>query len=114
MSSATLRRLISAGQLPAFKANGVRGREWRVSPEALVQAGYTRREIDLTEPHHATEVRQLNEALVAERARSARLDSQLGYALLTVGRLRGRLREAGIDPDEMFGADLIQGAEAGP
>ncbi len=114
VSSATLRRLISAGQLQAWQVGGVRGREWRVSPDALVEAGYSRRGIDLTETGAVpTEVRRLMEALAAERVRSARLDSELGYALLTVGRLRGRLRDAGIDPDELFGADLDAGHEEG-
>ncbi len=114
VSSATLRRLIGAGQLQAWRVGGVRGSEWRVSPDALVEAGYTRREIDVTETGAVpSEVRRLAEALVAERARSARLDSELGYALLTVGRLRGRLRDAGIDGDQLFGADLKTGPEAG-
>lgn len=52
------------------------------------------------------DIRRLSEALAAERLRSARLDGDLGYALLTIGRLRGRLREAGINPDGMFGADV--------
>ncbi len=107
VSAATLRRLVTAGHLPAWKVKGVRGREWRLSTEALEQAGFTRRTANSTEDEpEPSEVRRLAEALAAERARSARLDSQLGYALLTVGRLRGRLRDAGINPDELFGADL--------
>lgn len=114
VSEATLRRLISAGQLGAWRVSGVRGREWRMSPDALVEAGYHRRETDLTETvAAASELRRLAEALAAERARSARLYSELGYALLTVGRLRGGLRDAGIDPDQLFGADLEAGPEVG-
>ena len=52
--------------------------------------------------------------VIAERARSTDLDKQLGYALLTVGRLRGRLREAGINPDQLFGADLCADHDLGP
>lgn len=52
------------------------------------------------------EVERLRQELATERARSAELDNRLGFALLTVGRLRGRLREAGISTDEGFGADL--------
>ncbi len=65
------------------------------------------------ELQHVGDVRRLTDALQAERARSARLDGELGYALLTVGRLRGRLRDAGIDPDELFGADLGADHEEG-
>jgi excisionase family DNA binding protein len=114
VSAATLRRLVTVGDLPAWKVKGVRGREWRLSTEALEQAGFTRRTANATEDEREpSEVRRLAEVLAAERARSARLDSQLGYALLTVGRLRGRLRDAGIDPDELFGADLEAGPEVG-
>ncbi len=107
VSPATLRRLISAGELGAWQVRGQRGREWRLSGAALEAAGFRRRADD----HHAPsiaelEVRRLTDALAVERSRSAQLDSQLGYALLTVGRLRGRLRDAGIDPDALFGADL--------
>ncbi len=107
LSQATLRRLLAAGSLPARKVNGVRGREWRIPTSALEAAGYTRRptatEAELVPQ---AEVRRLQEALAAERARASQLDSQLGYALLTIGRLRGRLGEADIEPDEVFGADL--------
>ncbi len=104
VSVATLRRLISADLLPAQRITGNRGSEWRVTTSALERAGYARRTIDLTEDQ--SEVRRLSEALRTERARAAHLDSELGYALLTIGRLRGRLREAGIDPDDLFGAEL--------
>ncbi len=108
VSSATLRRLISAGELGAWQVRGQRSREWRLSGAALEAAGFRRRAEDQRAPSLAElEVRLLTEALTAERARAARLDGELGYALLTVGRLRGRLRDAGIDPDELFGADLV-------
>lgn len=107
LSLATLRRLVAADELSAYKVSGARGREWRVSPYALEQAGYARRVVDLTDTERpSSEVRRLVEALNVERARNVELDGRLGYALLTVGRLRGRLREAGIDPDGLFGADL--------
>ncbi len=111
VSPATLARLLSSGLLTARKVTGVRGKEWRIPTSALEQAGYARREDEL---QHVGDVRRLTDALQAERARSARLDGELGYALLTVGRLRGRLRDAGVDPDELFGADLEAGPEAGP
>jgi hypothetical protein len=63
-------------------------------PSGAVQAG------------EHVELAMLREALIVEQARSSRLDGELGYALLTIGRLRGRLREAGINPDGLFGADL--------
>ncbi len=108
VSGATLRRLVTAGLLPAYKVNGSRGQEWRVAASAIEQAGYAPRAIDLNEAEvPRAEVRRLTAAALAtERARSARLDGQLGYALLTIGRLRGRLQEAGIDPNELFGAEL--------
>jgi excisionase family DNA binding protein len=107
LSQATLRRLLAAGSLPARKVNGVRGREWRIPVSALEDAGYTRRAA--TNDHELVpypELRRLQQIITTERARASHLDSQLGYALLTIGRLRGRLRDAGIDPDELFGADF--------
>ncbi len=78
-----------------------------MSRGALEAAGFTLRAHDQRARASADEeVRRLTAALTAERARADRLDGDLGYALLTVGRLRGRLREAGIDPDNLFGADL--------
>ncbi len=107
LSEATLRRLLAAGTLAARKVKGVRGREWRIPASALEAAGYTRRstvtEVELVPQ---AEVRRLQEALAAQRARASQLDNQIGYALLTIGRLRGRLHEAGIEPDELFGAEL--------
>jgi hypothetical protein len=109
VSVVALRRRVTLGEIAAYKVGGVRGREWRISASALKQAGYALR---ISEPHEGEaevaqlEVRRLTEALLAERARSKRLDSELGYALLTIGRLRGRLQEAGINPDEWFGAEF--------
>lgn len=102
-----LRRRVTLGEVAAHKAQGLRGREWRVSAAALQQAGYVPRTVDLAESEDTqSTVRRLTEALVAERSRSARLDGELGYALLTIGRLRRRLQDAGIDPDQLFGAEL--------
>ncbi len=113
VSSATLRRLISAAELGAWQVRGQRGPEWRVSEAALEAAGFRPRNNDQPQPtSEQAEVRRLTQALTGERARSARLDSELGYALLTIGRLRGRLRDAGIDPDQLFGVDLEVGPEA--
>ncbi len=109
VSLVALRRRVSLGEIAAYKVDGVRGREWRVSASALQQAGYAPRTSELTEGETEgaqLETGRLTEALLAERARSKRLDSELGYALLTIGRLRGRLREANINPDEMFGAEF--------
>ncbi len=103
----------TAGVLSAYRVTGIRGREWRVSATALQEAGYSRRVIDVTDNEQPAEVRRLADSLRAERARVADLDRQLGYALLTIGRLLKRLREAGIDPDEFFGADLEAGPDAG-
>lgn len=107
VSLRTLRQRVTVGSITARKVTGVRGPEWRVTGSALKDAGYTPRIIDLTGTEtSSSEVRRLTDALAAERARSSDLDQRLGYALLTVGRLRGRLREAGIDPDGLFGGDL--------
>ncbi len=111
-----LRRRVTLGEVAAYKDQGVRGGEWRVTASALTQAGYKLRATQGTKDKGAqVEVRRLTEALVAERARSTRLDGELGYALLTIGRLRGRLQEAGIDPDELFGSDVRREiADSGP
>ncbi len=108
LSQATLRRLLAAGSIPARKVNGVRGREWRIPASALEDAGYPRRAAT-SDPELVpySELRRLQQIITAERARASHLDSQLGYALLTIGRLRGRLQDAGIDPDELFGPDLF-------
>ena len=107
VSEATLRRLLAAGDLEARKVSGVRGREWRIAASALERAGYSRRPAATDEDVvPRSEVRRLQAALAAERARASQLDRQLGYALLTIGRLRGRLCEAGVEPDQRFGVDL--------
>ncbi len=113
VSLGTLRRLVAAGGITAYKVSGVRGREWRVSTASLRDAGYGPRVIEVADTDSSSEVRRLSEALKVERARNSDLDRRLGYALLTVGRLRGRLRDAGIDPDGLFGVDLEAGPEAG-
>ncbi len=51
------------------------------------------------------QVQRLTQALEAERARADDLDQRLGYALLTAGRLRGQLRQHGLEPDARFPAD---------
>ncbi len=107
LSEATLRRLLAAGELQARKVSGIRGREWRIPVSALERAGYTRRPPATDEDVVSrAELRRLQQALASERARASQLDSQLGYALLTIGRLRGRLFQAGVDPNELFGSDL--------
>ncbi len=112
VSCTTLRRLVKDGVIRAYKVEGARGREWRLSASAVEQAGYGLRSSDPAEDEGARpEVTRLAAALAAERARSSRLDGQLGYALLTIGRLRGRLQQAGIDPDELFGAELGRAAD---
>lgn len=107
VSAATLRRLLAAGELEARTVSGVRGCEWRIAVSALERAGYLRRPPATEEDVVLrSELQRLQAALVSEHARASRLDSELGYALLTIGRLRGRLYEAGIEADELFGADL--------
>jgi hypothetical protein len=108
-----LRRKISYGEVEARKVRVVGGRpEWRVTPAAMEAAGHhVRRVIDLDAKPPAPdplrrEVEKLRQELARERAQSADLNSRLGYALLTAGWLRGRLREAGINPGEVFGGNL--------
>ena len=106
VSESSLRRLLAADSLPARKVNGRRGREWRIPVSALEEAGYQRRADTGAQGGPQLELRRLQQVIATERARASQLDSQLGYALLTIGRLRGRLRDAGINPDELFGADF--------
>ena len=112
ISQATLRRLLATGDLAARKVDGARGRGWRILVAALERAGYVRRPLTThEEPDPQAEVRRLRKALAMERAQASQRDGQLGYALLTIGRLRGRLCAAGINPDELFGADLAAASE---
>ena len=108
VSLKNLRRRISLGEIPGYQQRGVRGPVWMVSVEAMERAGYARRVVDLTAGESAeAQVVWLRRELEAERARSAELNRRLGYALLTTGRLRGRLLEEGIDPHTIgFGSDL--------
>ena len=118
ISHATLRRLLATGDLAARKVDGAsgrgrgRGRGWRILVAALERAGYVRRPLTThEEPDPQAEVRRLRKALAMERAQASQRDGQLGYALLTIGRLRGRLFAAGINPDELVGADLAAASE---
>ncbi len=52
------------------------------------------------------QVDRLTQALAAQRARADDLNRRLGYALLTAGRLRGQLRQNGLEPDVRFAAEL--------
>ncbi len=97
VSKRALLRALTLGEIEGFKVRGIRGSEWRVTPGAMAQAGYSLRDDDRRQTDRET--RRLQEQLAAERARSAALDSQLGHALLTAGRLRGQLLDAGIEPD---------------
>lgn len=88
---------------------------WRVAPASLEAVGLQPRVVDLTDDENLqAQVKRLTSALRHERARAADLDSRLGFALLTVGRLRGRLRGVGVDPDDdahsfVTGEDLEAG-----
>lgn len=81
LSPATLRPLTT-------RESSRHGRECRVSLSALEQAGSTPGSSTMTEHEQPAEVRRLAEALTPDRARAAELDRQLGYAPLTIGRLR--------------------------
>ncbi len=97
----TLLRALTLGELHGVKVRGLRGWEWRVTSRELADAGLSAR-VSVAGTEAGTtcpDCRRLGEQLTAERARSAQLDSHLGYALLANGRLRAQLVQAGIEPD---------------
>ncbi len=112
-SKRTLLRALTFGELDGFKVRGIRGSEWRVTPAAMARAGYSLRARDRDDDRQETdpETRRLREQLAVERARSAALDSRLGHALMTVGRLRAQLLEAGIEPDPHWSPELAYPVE---
>ena len=101
VSARTLAQHIRCGQLPAYKAAGATGREWRVTRDDLVAAGYLpRRPVPVTaELPLVTELRRelstARRAAAAERRRADDLDRRLGHAMLEAGRLRAALAAAG-------------------
>ena len=114
VSARTLAQHIRRGQLPAYKTAGATGREWRVTQDALVAAGYRRRQppgaTDAPEPPLVVQLRRELEAArraaVAERHRAEDTDRRLGHALLECGRLRSALAAATGAGDESKQLDL--------
>jgi excisionase family DNA binding protein len=100
VSARTLAQHIRCGQLPAYKAAGATGREWRVNRDDLVAAGYLPRPPApvAVEPPLVTELRRelstARRAAAAERRRADDLDRRLGHAMLEAGRLRAALPAA--------------------
>ena len=102
VSARTLAQHIRCGQLPAYKTAGATGREWRVSQDDLVAAGYPLRQppgaTDAPESPRVVQLRRELEAArraaAAERRRAEDADRRLGHALLECGRLRTALATA--------------------
>ena len=102
VSARTLAQHIRCGQLPAYKTAGAFGREWRVTHDDLVAAGYPRRRppgaADVPEQPLVVQLRRELEAArraaSAERRRAEDADRRLGHALLECGQLRSALAAA--------------------
>ncbi len=106
----TLSRHVRCGQLAGFKSRGLTGQEWRVTSQAMDEAGYRRRRASAgvavedsaaTSDDAARELARLRRQLavarratVGERRRADDLDRRLGHALLECGRLRAALAAA--------------------
>jgi hypothetical protein len=95
----TLAQHLRCGQLVGYKSRCVTGREWRVTREALDDAGYRPRaqaaDAGRSEGDELVRLRQelaaAKRAAAAERRRADDLDRRLGHALLECGHLRGAL-----------------------
>lgn len=106
----TLSRHVRCGQLAGYKSRGLTGDEWRVTSQAMDDAGYGRRPAsvgDALESRVAVgddaarelarlrrELSVARRATVGERRRADDLDRRLGHALLECGRLRAALGAA--------------------
>ena len=103
----TLSQHLRCGQLAGHKSRGATGREWRVTRDALDEAGYQQRvvtgEVAVSEADELVRLRQelgiARRAASAERRRADDLDRRLGHALLECGRLRGALAAAGVEQE---------------
>ena len=113
----TLAQQLRCGQLIGHKARGAAGREWRVTREALDEAGYRPRDeagapgsLESEEPARLRqELGAAKRAASAERRRADDLDRRLGHALLECGRLRAALA-AVVGEQEPAEVDLDRGA----
>ena len=112
----TLSQHLRCGQLAGHKARGAAGREWRVTREALDEAGYRPRattgDDTVTEADELVRLRQelavARRAASAERRRADDLDRRLGHVLLECGHLRAALAAAA-GQDERVEPDLDAG-----
>jgi hypothetical protein len=103
----TLAQHLRCGQLVGFKSRGAAGREWRVTREALDDAGYRPRpQTACVGAWGGDELAALRQELAAtkraastERRRADDLDRRLGHALLECGRLRTALAAATGEPE---------------
>ncbi len=98
----TLAQHLRCGQLVGFKSRGAAGCEWRVTRDALDDAGYRLRagstSVGGTVGDELAALRQelaaVRRAVAAERRRADDLDRRLGHALLQCGHLRSALAAA--------------------
>ncbi len=104
----TLSLHLRCGRLSGYKARGAAGREWRVTADAMDQAGYRRRSesvgvidgqaVSGRDGQELVRLRQqlavAKRAALAERRRADDLDRRLGHAQLECGRLRSALAAA--------------------
>ena len=105
----TLGQHLRCGQLVGYKSRGAAGREWRVTRDALDEAGYRPRveagEVSVPEADELARLRQelaaARRAATAERRRADDLDRRLCHALLECGRLRTAVAglEKPVEPD---------------
>jgi predicted DNA-binding transcriptional regulator YafY len=104
----TLVQHLRCGQLVGYKSRGAAGREWRVTRDALDDAGYRLRAqaagAALSEGNELAQLRQqldtAKRTASAERRRADDLDRRLGHALLECARLRAALAAATGEQDE--------------
>ncbi len=104
----TLSLHLRCGRLSGYKARGAAGREWRVTADAMDQAGYRRRaesvgvlDEEAVSGRDGQELVRLRQELavakrasLAERRRADDLDRRLGHAQMECGRLRAALAAA--------------------
>lgn len=95
----TLRNRVRRGEIPAYKARGMWGLEWRVSGPWLEASGLHLRPVapEGDDPRVArlqADLDALRRKLAAERDRADEADRRLGYAMLEGGRLRSALEKA--------------------
>jgi len=99
VSRRSLEYRVRAGDLPAYKARGAHGREWRVQRQDLEALGYRLSAINDEPPDQTVQLlRQTIERLRREvshyRIKLAEADGELGHAAREMARLRADLQQA--------------------